>query len=58
MKNWVLKNYAAGQSWVDLGTYPDKNGKKDFFGFFYRVNVKSLVSVSYTHLTLPTIYSV
>ncbi len=43
MKNWVLKNYAAGQSWVDLGTYPDKSGKKDFFGFFYRVNVKSLV---------------
>ena len=43
MKNWVLENYAAGQSWVDLGTYPDKNGNKDFFGFFYRVNVKSLV---------------
>ena len=43
MKDWVLNNYAAGQSWVDLGTYNNKAGKKDFYGFFYRVNVKSLV---------------
>ena len=26
MENWVKNNYAAGPSWVDLGTYPDKNG--------------------------------
>ena len=42
-KNWVKKNYAAGQSWVDLGTYPDKNGKKQFYGFFYKTDLKSLV---------------
>ena len=42
-KAWVQKNYAAGQSWVDLGTYPDENGTDQFYGFFYKVNVKSLV---------------
>ena len=41
--NWVKSNYAAGQSWVDLGTYPSKSGKKEFYGFFFNVNVKSLV---------------
>jgi alpha-glucoside transport system substrate-binding protein len=40
---WVRDNYAAGQSWVDLGTYADKSGAKQFYGFFYNVNVKSLV---------------
>ena len=40
---WVRDNYAAGQSWVDLGTYADKSGKDQFYGFFYNVNVKSLV---------------
>lgn len=40
---WVRKNYAAGDSWVDLGTYADKNGKKQLFGFYYKVDVKSLV---------------
>ena len=24
-ENWVKKNYAAGQSWVDLGTYKNKS---------------------------------
>ena len=43
MQSWVKDNYAAGQSWIDLGTYPDKSGKDQFYGFFYRVNVKSLV---------------
>lgn len=41
--DWVRKNYAAGSSWVDLGTYPDKSGKDMFFGFFFNINVKSLV---------------
>lgn len=40
---WVADNYAAGQSWVDLGTYPDENGEDQLYGFFYNVNVKSLV---------------
>ncbi len=40
---WVRKNYAAGQSWVDLGTYVNKNKKRELYGFFYKVDVKSLV---------------
>ena len=43
MGAWVGENYAAGQSWVDLGTYADANGDDQFYGFFYNVNVKSLV---------------
>lgn len=41
--NWVRDNYAAGQSWVDLGTYANKDGNDELFGFFYKVDVKSLV---------------
>ena len=41
--DWVRENYAAGQSWVDLGTYADENGDDQLFGFFYKVDVKSLV---------------
>ncbi|MEO0989763.1 MAG: ABC transporter substrate-binding protein [Pseudomonadota bacterium] len=43
MADWVGDNYAAGSSWVDLGTYPDENGDPQMYGFFYNVNVKSLV---------------
>jgi alpha-glucoside transport system substrate-binding protein len=43
LKNFVLENYAAGQSWVDLGTYPDADGNPGYFGFFYKVDLKSLV---------------
>ncbi|MCL4105401.1 UNVERIFIED_CONTAM: hypothetical protein GTU68_055532 [Idotea baltica] len=41
--NWVRENYAAGQSWVDLGTYANASGQDELFGFFYKVDVKSLV---------------
>ena len=41
--NWVRDNYAAGQSWVDLGTYANPDGTDELFGFFYKVDVKSLV---------------
>ncbi len=41
--DWVRDNYAAGQSWVDLGTYPDAEGNDQMYGLFYNVNVKSLV---------------
>ncbi|WP_172295287.1 ABC transporter substrate-binding protein [Pseudoruegeria sp. HB172150] len=41
--DWVKDNYAAGQSWVDLGTYADENGEDRLFGFFYKVDLKSLV---------------
>lgn len=40
---WIRDNYAAGQSWVDLGTYKDETGGEQLFGFFYKVDVKSLV---------------
>ena len=43
MGDWVANNYGAGSSWVDLGTYADANGADQLFGFFYNVNVKSLV---------------
>ncbi len=42
-RQWVLNNYAAGQSWVDLGTYADPNGNPEYYGFFYKVDLKSLV---------------
>ena len=43
MGDWIAENYAAGQSWVDLGTYSDADGYDQLYGFFYNVNVKSLV---------------
>ena len=43
MGPWTAENYGAGESWVDLGTYADKDGNDQLFGFFYNVNVKSLV---------------
>lgn len=41
-QKWVAENYAAGQSWVDLGSFKNKEGNKDYYGFFYKVDVKSL----------------
>lgn len=41
--DWVRENYAAGQSWVDLGTYADPAGTDHLYGFFYKVDLKSLV---------------
>ena len=43
MRDYVVKNFAAGKSWADLGTYANKAGKKEFYGVFYNVNLKSLV---------------
>jgi alpha-glucoside transport system substrate-binding protein len=40
---WMAENYAAGQSWVDLGSYDDENGDNQFFAFPYKADVKSLV---------------
>ncbi|NNK67271.1 MAG: carbohydrate ABC transporter substrate-binding protein [Rhodobacteraceae bacterium] len=42
-EDWVRANYAAGQSWVDLGTYAGADGSENLYGFFYKVDVKSLV---------------
>lgn len=43
MGAWITDNYGAGESWVNLGTYGDENGADQLYGFFYNVNVKSLV---------------
>jgi len=43
MASWVEQNYAAGSSWVDLGTYANAEGQDEFYGFFFNVNLKSLV---------------
>ena len=40
---WIRDNYAAGQSWVDLATFENATGGQDLFGFFFKVDVKSLV---------------
>lgn len=42
-KQWLLDNYAAGQSWVDLSTYKNKDGSSALFAFPYKIDVKSLV---------------
>ncbi len=42
-RQYVLDNYAAGESWVDLATYPNAEGEEEFYGLFYNVNLKSLV---------------
>jgi len=41
--SWLRENYAAGQSWVDLGTFAGKGGDESLYGFFYKVDVKSIV---------------
>ncbi|MGP6085977.1 ABC transporter substrate-binding protein [Antarctobacter jejuensis] len=41
--DWIRENYAAGDSWVSLGTYADADGADQLYGFFYKVDVKSLV---------------
>lgn len=41
--DWIRDNYAAGQSWVDLATFAGKDGADNLYGFFYKVDVKSLV---------------
>lgn len=41
--SWMAENYAAGQSWVDLGSYNDPDGNSNFYAFPYKADVKSLV---------------
>lgn len=43
VRQGVLKDYAAGQSWVDLASFDNGKGQKDFYGVFYRADLKSLV---------------
>lgn len=41
--DWVRENYSAGESWVELGSFAGPDGDEALFGFFYKVDVKSLV---------------
>ena len=41
--SFLQENYAAGQSWVDLGTMAGADGEEALYGFFYKVDLKSLV---------------
>jgi len=40
---WMTENYAAGPSWVSLGTYAGPDGTPAFYAFPYKADVKSLV---------------
>ncbi len=42
-RNWLQENYAAGDSWVKLGSYKGKDGTEAFYAFPYKIDVKSLV---------------
>ncbi len=40
---WMNDNYAAGSSWVKLGSYAGPDGADQFYAFPYKADVKSLV---------------
>lgn len=42
-EGWLRENYAAGESWVGLGTYAGADGTEQLFAFPYKIDVKSLV---------------
>ena len=41
--NWLKENYAAGESWVGLGSYAGADGATQLYAFPYKIDVKSLV---------------
>jgi alpha-glucoside transport system substrate-binding protein len=43
LRDWVVENYAAGESWADMATFPGPDGVEDIFGIFFGKDVKSLV---------------
>ena len=42
-RDWLGQNYAAGDSWVDLGTYAGADGTEAFYAFPYKIDLKSMV---------------
>ncbi len=42
-ETWLTENYAAGASWVGLGTYKGADGAAALYAFPYKIDVKSLV---------------
>ena len=43
LADWMRDNYAAGQSFVDLGTHAGPDGDEAFYSFAFEQQVKSLV---------------
>lgn len=41
--DWLVENYAAGESWAALGTYAGPDGTEQLYAFPYKADVKSLV---------------
>ncbi|MGC8202549.1 ABC transporter substrate-binding protein [Aliiroseovarius sp. PTFE2010] len=42
-QTWLGENYAAGDSWVSLGTFRGPDGTDRLYAFPYKIDVKSLV---------------
>lgn len=42
-QDWLTANYAAGDSWVGLGSYAGPDGTTALYAFPYKIDVKSLV---------------
>ncbi len=42
-EQWLLENYAAGSSWVGLGSYAGPDGEERLYALPYKIDVKSLV---------------
>lgn len=42
-RNWLAENYAAGDSWVGLGSYAGPDGTRALYAFPYKIDLKSLV---------------
>ncbi len=42
-EQWIVENHAAGQSWVDLGSFNGPDGDKELYALIYKTDVKSLV---------------
>lgn len=40
---WLKENYAAGESWVSLGTFTGPDGEDRLYAFPYKIDLKSLV---------------
>ncbi len=41
--DWLVANYAAGQSWADLSSSAGPDGKKELYVFPFKADLKSLV---------------
>ena len=42
-KAWLAENYAAGDSWIGLGSYKGADGAEALYAFPYKIDLKSLV---------------